>query len=245
MKHFIILSSSYYEGRRICMHYDEKYFTRIEDMQSDLEQIKNECGEHTSISTHFMTTHEHSFESVVEQDAFFHDVKMVDTLSEFIELIKKDRILSGLDIAKYILSKCNCTHLKLQKLVYFCYADYLCRTKNKLFADEIFAYRYGPVTKSVYERYKGSQSCLQDDVNIETKSQELPSRSRILFAEDGIIKLNSIDGTLEKYSKYTASQLVDLTHQKNSPWDKTEKTSYSIITDEIIIKYHSIEMPTK
>lgn len=58
---------------------------------------------------------------------------------------KKDRKLKGIDVAKYILSKTPCTQLKLQKLVYLCFADYLCDTGKELFTDKIYAFKYGPV----------------------------------------------------------------------------------------------------
>ena len=38
-------------------------------------------------------------------------------------------------------------------------------------------------------------------------------RSRILFAEDGVSKIKSIDDTITKYGDYTANELVDITHK--------------------------------
>lgn len=71
----------------------------------------------------------------------------------------------------------------------------------------------------------------------------MPIRSRILSSEDGLKKLISIDKTLEKYSKYSASTLVDLTHKKSTPWSKSGSGSFSYkeICDEMIIKYHKFE----
>lgn len=235
MKHFIILSSSYYEGKRIGIHYIENKFDEIEH---DLERINSELGDTVAISTHYITTELDTFKSVTDQDSFFENVKLIDTLPKFIKLIKKDRVLSGLDIAKYVLSKEKCTHLKLQKLIYFCYADYIVSTKNKLFDDTIYAFQYGPVIKSVYERYKGTATWLEDEVDIRNLTDEMPARSRILFADNGIEKLDSIGSTLDKYSRYTATQLVELTHEKNSPWDVTDKRKFSVIEDEVILTNH-------
>ena len=135
----------------------------------------------------------------------------------------------------------------MEKLVYLCYADYLCQYDKKLYQDEIYAFKYGPVVSSVYEKYKqyGYQKIEQDEKTILeiTHFLELPSKSRILFAEDGIEKIKSIDETLKKYGKYTAGELVDITHRKLAPWDKAGRgeTEYEIIDDNTIKKYHYIE----
>ena len=123
------------------------------------------------------------------------------SLEEFIKLIQKDRQLQGIDIAKYILSKIKCTQLKLQKLVYLCFADYLCDTGKKLFTDKIYAFKYGPVVDTVYKKYReyGYKSIDDETGDIDSKNiSEMPSKSRILFAEDGTEKISSIEKTLQK-----------------------------------------------
>lgn len=157
----------------------------------------------------------------------------------------KDRKLKGIDIAKYILTKIPCTHLKLEKLVYLCYANYLCVEKKKLFYDKIYAYRLGPVIKSVYEKSKKSGHDLaKDDKKTEDESKKkLPIRSRIIASEEGLKKILSIDKAPEKYGKYSASQLVDITHNSSSPWSKAgaRTTQYEEISDELILKFHKYE----
>ena len=123
--HFIILSSSYSAGERIALDFTD--FSK--DINSIIKRIKQECGEDVSISTHGINADDTTWEGVKRADPFFQDVRLIKNVDEFIRLIKQDRILSGTDIAKYILSVVgNCTHLKLEKLVYFCYADYICGT---------------------------------------------------------------------------------------------------------------------
>ena len=78
-----------------------------------------------SISTHFIQTDSVSWESVCVKDHYFKGIEVIDNIDKFIKLIQKDRILNGFDVAKYILCKIKCTHLKLEKLVYLCFADYL------------------------------------------------------------------------------------------------------------------------
>ena len=86
----------------------------------------------------------------------------------------------------------------------------------------------------------------EEKINIDDKNaSELPAKSRILFAEDGIEKIQSIDNTLKQYGNLTAVELVNLTHKKNTPWYLTPKKRLSMISkieDEIILKNHCNEV---
>ena len=54
----------------------------------------------------------------------------------------------------------------------------------------------------------------------------------------------SIENTINKYGSYTASQLVELTHKKNTPWEKTGSGLFNnkIIKDELVKEYHKNEL---
>ena len=199
--HFIFLSSSYSLGTRIAMDYIVTDDSVQEKLKKDLDKILKECGKDVSISTHMIQTDDTTWKSVCVADHFFKDVKVIDSIDKFIKLIKKDRKLEGLDVAKYILSKIACTQLKLQKLVYLCFADYLCDTGKELFTDKIYAFKYGPVVDTVYKRYKeyGYKPIDEEKKDIDSKNiSEMPAKSRILFAEYGTEKLISIEKTLKK-----------------------------------------------
>lgn len=247
--HYIIMSSSYSNGYRIAYDYvyeNEQY--NIDKITKIEKEISDIVGDSIPTSKHVVQTENNTWESVGEYDPYFKDVKLIKDHIEFAKIIAKDRTLSGLDIAKYILTKIQCTHLKLEKLVYLCYAEYLVETKKKMFIDKIKAYRYGPVVKSVYDQYKHKYGNLRDDntTDIESlKNIELAVQSRILFAEDGMEIQTSIEKTLNKYGDKTASQLVDITHRDGSPWSKAMKKSFmgivADITDEEIIENHEAE----
>lgn len=243
--HYIITSSSYSKGKRIALHYlieTETWLTKCKDI---VKKITFECGKDVSISTHVIRSYGNTWDSVVENDAFFKNVELISSLDLFIELINKDRTLLGIDVAKYILNKIKCTHLKLQKLVYLCYADYLCNNDDLLFNDDILTFIYGPVIESVYNQYKGQKNIEQgvdDNEILSSKVEEMPTKSRILFAENGNLKISNIDNTLEKYKNYTASQLVDLTHKENSPWDIANKQGLKKITSDLILEFHKNEI---
>lgn len=248
IKHFIVMASAYSIGKRIALDYYEKDILPMDDIQKDIEYIFSKCGDDAPISTHFIQTEEIGWDKVVELDKFFEKAELVKTKEEFIKILLKDRELKGLDIAKYILTIVPCTHLKLEKLVYMCYADYLCETKNRLFNDKIYAYKLGPVIKSVYSKYKKSGnkflSAEDDTMLLDESEKKMPIRSRILSSENGVKKLISIDKTLEKYAKYTANELVTLTHKKMTPWSKAGAGIflYKEIKDDLVIKYHKNEL---
>ncbi|MCI8344936.1 MAG: DUF4065 domain-containing protein [Clostridia bacterium] len=246
--HFIFMSSSYSLGTRIALDFIVEDASIQEELKKDLDTIIYECGRDVSISTHMIQADNETWESVCNSDHFFKGVKVIEDLETFISLIKKDRKLLGIDIAKYILSKVKCTQLKLQKLVYLCFADYLCDTGKALFTDKIYAFKYGPVIDTVYKKYKeyGYEAIEEETGNIDSNDVfEMPAKSRILFAEDGTGKIISIEKTLQKYGELTASELVGITHKPNSPWNKTyknEDVTFSQIELDTIKEYHKYEL---
>lgn len=215
-------------------------------MKEKIDYITNKCGSDISISTHYLKTNNDTWNSVVAYDKYFLDVKLISDIVEFSDLILCDRNLDGLDVAKYIVAKIPCTHLKLEKLTYFCYAEYLCEKKKKLFKDTIYAYRLGPVIESVYKKYrKKAFSSIEDNKKLYNDAEKRAAiKSRIIASHNGLEKLVSIENTLKKYSNLSASELVALTHKRNSPWYISDegKINNKEISDEIILKYHKYEL---
>lgn len=246
--HYIIMSSSYIDGTRIALDITEKYLLNGKEIAKIIQSIKQNCDQDVPLSTHLIETESNSWVSVKKYDPFFEDVVCVDSIQEFCGKIKSGRSLIGLDVANYILSKTKCTHLSLEKLVYFAYADYLCEYAERLFEDRIYAFTHGPVVESVYETYKRNKAQYISSLEVSADSaaqpqvKELPAMSRILFAKNGAKKLMSIDQTIQRYGKYTARTLVGLTHRKGSPWSMVDSSSaYQIIPDNLIKKFHFIE----
>lgn len=244
VRHFIILSSSYSQGQRIALDVEVSDKKDVDVFQQKIEKIKGECGEDTSISIHSIAAPSAEWSSVEKEDSFFENVLVLETVEEFIRLIQIDRKLSGVDVAKYVLSQMSCTHLKLQKLVYFCFADYLCRTQERLFQDEIYACDLGPVIKSVREKFKEFPYIDSGDEGMimEKPALRMPVKSRILFAEKGLQKLRSVDKTIDIYGGFSARQLVELTHREGTPWQFVyHKTMPRVIPDRVILERHCLE----
>lgn len=243
--HYIILSSSYSHGDRICLDYVDDIYCA----SKDIVKIQTVCGEDVAISFYSVITRGEDWNSVRFADKFFDGVRKIDNVDEFINEINNDRQSTALDLARYILSKVGqCTHLKLQKLLYFCYADYLCATGEKLFEDDkICAITYGPVVSNICDMLKGTYGNLtQEDLFDEEDKYlpeftYLPARSRIMFTRNGNRKLMSIDRTLSIYGDMNQYELVNLTHRDNSPWAVTKSRNGHRIYDEVIKNYHKFE----
>lgn len=241
IRHLIIMSSSYSKGMRIALDLCREDLTS-QNIIYTITKIKAECGNDVSLSSHFIYAASESWASVIKSDPFFKNVHIANSVESFIKLIKRDLELKGVDIAQYILSKKEYTHLELEKLTYLCYADYLCSTGKKLFKDKIYAYKYGPVIKSVYNYYKKNEEpfeCVNDLEHKELQIEHMPIQSKILFSVDGIDKIKCVEETLSKYGCLSASSLIELTHMQGSPWSNTKQSD--IITDKNIKQYHKYE----
>ena len=180
---------------------------------------------------------------MIELDSFFEDIHVFTDLEEFLLEMKKDSQITALDVSKFLLSLKSMTNLKLQKMIYLVYAEYLEKTGKKLFKDDIIAFKYGPVVPSVYEYYKDNgRNDIQVDKDEEIFAQEITLPmvlARFLQSLDEKNVIDSIQSTFEKYGQLTASELVAITHRKGTPWDHTNIND--IITDENILKYHHVE----
>lgn len=244
--HYILLSSSYSEGCRIALHYSVSPgsdTSRISRMIDSINALYD--GKPVSLSVHVKVTDDDSWDSVVRKDPYFEDVRVIKSSQQFKSLILKDRYLRGTDVADYILTRVKCTHLKLEKLTYLCYADYLCKTGKSLFKDKIYAFQYGPVVDTVHRRYsRWSKEHPGQRLSAQYRpSYHLASKSRILFSEDGVEKYFSIEETLSKYSGYTGMELKDLTHRPGTPWSMSYRDDerFVRICDEVIRSYHQTE----
>ena len=118
-------------------------------------------------------------------------------------------------IAEYILTMSDpeegdiISHMKLQKLLYYCQGVFLAIYDRPLFRDAIEHWHHGPVIPSVYQKYK------------EHGSNALPVPSRVnfdVFAEDEESVIKEIYNV---YGQFSAWRLREMTHQE-PPWYDTE-----------------------
>lgn len=132
-------------------------------------------------------------------------------------------------LARYIIHKANkehylITNLKLQKILYYVQGMYLARFGERLFDDEIEAWTYGPVVRSVYNVY-----CLYGAVSLYEPED-------ISLSGLTLEKQKFIDMVIMEKLKYSGSELVRMTHQE-APWKSCEDR----ISDKPVIPFETIQ----
>lgn len=232
--HYIIISTSFTLGTRIALHYVEKNFVNESKIAEAIDSLQKRKKMDIGIQSLFLE--DKDWESVVEFDSFFGDIKVYASLEEFIKVLKLDELITALDIAKYFLSIKPLTQLQLHKLVYLAYKHYLVEFKEKLFSEKIVAYKYGPVIKEMYSVFKEYKD---REIDIFDKGKVIDidhTTFRIELAKDGDKILSILRFVYDKYGRMTGSELVELTHSKGSPWDTVYKPYRNcLITDEVIL----------
>lgn len=123
------------------------------------------------------------------------------------------------------------TPMKLQKLLYFLYREYLKLTNSPLFPERFEAWKYGPVLSRVYSEF----SCFRDK-NIDKYYEDCDGKSFKISSDcdpNFNIALNTI---WEKYKNYSGIQLSNITHYPETAWRKAWVEGNQYLTDEDIRK---------
>ncbi|WP_424526373.1 Panacea domain-containing protein [Spiroplasma endosymbiont of Glossina fuscipes fuscipes] len=130
--------------------------------------------------------------------------------------INNDIIFS---ITKYLVEKYNIKEpVKLQKILYFLYLDYLKQYDEKLFDDEFEAWIYGPVIRKIFNhiRYNG-----YNFIEIESYTDKYLEIEKIQYLTDEKVK-NFINENIKKYINMSSIELVEKTRD-SLPWIKARK----------------------
>ena len=143
-------------------------------------------------------------------------MKAIDVALFFIDLFNKDN--------RYII-----TNLKLNKLLYFAQGWYLSKYNEPLFDEQIEAWDLGPVVANVYQAYKplGKNHIMID------RNEDNLDESKV-----SVEQLELLIDVYNNYSKFSANELVEMTHVKDSPWDKVYvKNENKVIPNDLIKEY--------
>ena len=118
------------------------------------------------------------------------------------------------------------TNLKLQKMLYFSQAAHLVLHNEELFKEDIQAWKWGPVVVSVYHKYKTF------------KNMPLPLPKDFVDKIGDEETIHFLNGIWEMLNKYSASELMNITHS-HAPWkDAFEKGKNNVITKEALREYY-------
>ena len=136
------------------------------------------------------------------------------------------------------------TNLALQKLLYFAHASFLVETKRPLISGVFEAWEHGPVCRVVYDALKGygrspvTAPISKRDVFTNEQSEIAIPQSRQVTAH--------VFGVAKTLGRLSPSQLRNLSHIPNGPWDiiwnkaETSVTFGNRIPDSLIASNHRI-----
>lgn len=108
------------------------------------------------------------------------------------------------------------TPMKLQKLLFFCHADYLIGYGEPLLQQEFEAWDYGPVIPSIYSEFKEYRSG-----KIDRRAMSFdPVRAERIYLVCDLDKhvLDRVRALYSFYSEFSAEKLSDMSHSPGGAW---------------------------
>lgn len=99
---------------------------------------------------------------------------------------------------------------KVQKMLYIAYGYFLANHNVNIVNEQPKAWPYGPVFPRTRKKVDYDVVLKKDDIEFAEISQD----TKVTEAFNNII---------EKYSKYSASQLSEWSHMKGGPWEQSTK----------------------
>lgn len=128
-----------------------------------------------------------------------------------------------LAIANYFIDRAHMDgqtidQMKLQKLVYLAHGWHLAIYGEPLIAEKVEAWQYGPVIPSLWREFTryGSGPILENGTETQFGKISVPS-----VPPEDKQTLALLRTVWQVYSEYSGIQLSKMTHEQNSPWDKS------------------------
>jgi uncharacterized phage-associated protein len=148
-------------------------------------------------------------------------------------------MISCLDAAQYFIARAyedgleiDMTNMKLQKLLYYAQSLHLAFYDQPLFAEEIQAWRYGPVCPPAYRFYS------------DFEAKQLPFLDRKKLDPLAMETQAVLDEVWEYFGNYHAYRLSDMSHGE-FPWQKARRglsteasSTQPILLDDLKILGH-------
>lgn len=120
--------------------------------------------------------------------------------------------------------------MKLQKLLYFSYRQYLQDTNGlPMFSEQFEAWPYGPVLPSVYDEFKSFHG---NPITMFAKNAD--GSVSVLSCQNVPEACNAIDTTWERYKGKSGIELSQITHLPGSAWHKAMASQSPFLKDEDI-----------
>lgn len=127
--------------------------------------------------------------------------------------IKELATINAQDLADFILAKYgSMSHLKLQKLLYYCEAYHLAYFDVSLIQEDFQAWAHGPVCRDVFDALK-NKSVLHSDISFDGSYNPILKVAGALTTE----QIDLVSDVLNNLYTWTGLQLEASTHSE-LPW---------------------------
>lgn len=139
---------------------------------------------------------------------------------------KKNEVYDVLEVSRHIINYSNekdygISNLKLQKVLYFIQAYFLVEKDSPCFKERIEAWDFGPVVPEAYHEFKkfGGLDIPTVESYLIINRRNIWDSERVDFHDNVIAKKDKkmIDEMVDEAAAYSATDLVEITHNQ-SPW---------------------------
>lgn len=149
-------------------------------------------------------------------------------------------MITALNVANTFLARSkqdnvDVTPMKLQRLIYIFYKEYLKKTNEKLFEEKFEVWKYGPVLSDVYYAFQKYRANAIDDFYYDDDKKNYTTVKLI----PGTAFYSIFNDVWGKYSHYSGTFLSDLTHQEGTSWSKADCRNDSYLEDREIFEEES------
>lgn len=125
--------------------------------------------------------------------------------------------------------------MKLQKMIYIVYKEYLTRENTLLFSEEFETWQYGPVVRTVYDEFKSFGS-----KHISKYATDALGKIYVCNEDTDITLKNILDRVFYRYRNTSAIELSKKTHNnKDSAWRKAAISGSPILHENDIKSEYS------
>ena len=144
-------------------------------------------------------------------------------------------MISALNLSNNILKRSfeddiDVTPMKLQKLIFLVYKEYLKKTKMPLFGERFAVWKYGPVVQTVYDQFKHRKANA-----IREYAKDCNGTAKMIDESAPTPFKEVLDYVWNKYKEIDGIALSGMTHQEGTAWDKARKSGKPYLSDDDII----------
>lgn len=125
------------------------------------------------------------------------------------------------------------TPMKLQKLLYLTSVVYQHRTGQELLGEQFQAWKWGPVSRSIYDEFRSYGASPIQSYAIDSLGNSLVVAAGAKDSSSAHI-LRAIDDTWNAFKYYTPADLVRITHGAGGAWESAWQDDKQYIDNKLI-----------